>query len=97
MAAAIDEQRAVMGENYWSYNIADNVRSLEAMMTFAHQFGLTREKLDYEDFFHPEAAALEGVLAASESDYASLIRPTGSHGKPREAEEGQLRQSDLRG
>ena len=59
--AAIDEQRAVMGENYWSYNITDNVRSLEAMMTFAHQFGLTREKLDYEDFFHLEAAALEGV------------------------------------
>ena len=61
VAAAIDEQRAVMGENYWSYNIADNVTSLEAMMTFAHQFGLTAEKLDYEDFFHPEAAALEGV------------------------------------
>lgn len=61
VAAAIDEQRAVMGENYWSYNIQDNVRSLEAMMTFAHQFGLTPEKLDYEDFFHPEAAALEGV------------------------------------
>ena len=61
VAAAIDEQRAVMGENYWSYNIADNVRSLEAMMTYAHQFGLTQEKLDYEDFFHPEAAALEGV------------------------------------
>ena len=61
VAAAIDEQRAVMGENYWSYNIHDNVRSLEAMMTFAHQFGLTRERLDYESFFHPEAAALEGV------------------------------------
>ncbi|MDE0030560.1 MAG: hypothetical protein OXU42_14290 [Deltaproteobacteria bacterium] len=61
VAAAIDEQRAVMGENYWSYNIQDNVTSLEAMMTFAHQFGLTQEKLDYEDFFHPEAAALEGV------------------------------------
>ncbi len=61
VAAAIDEQRAVMGENYWSYNVADNVRSLEAMMTFAHQFGLTSERLNYEDFFHPEAAALEGV------------------------------------
>ena len=61
VAAAIDEQRAVMGENYWSYNIQDNVTSLEAMMTFAHQFGLTSERLDYESFFHPEAAALEGV------------------------------------
>ena len=60
VAAAIDEQRAVMGENYWSYNVQDNVRSLETMMTFAHQFGLTSEKLDYESFFHPEAAALKG-------------------------------------
>ena len=61
VAAAIDEQREAMGENYWSYNIHDNVTSLEAMMTFAHQFGLTSERLEYESFFHPEAAALEGV------------------------------------
>jgi len=61
VAAAIDEQRTVMGDNYWSYNVADNVRALEAMMTYAHRFGLTAEKLDYESFFHPEAAALEGV------------------------------------
>ncbi len=61
VAAAIDEQRAVMGENYWSYNIEDNIHSLEAMMTFAHQYGLTTKKLDYTSFFHPEAAALEGA------------------------------------
>lgn len=61
VAAAIDEQRAVMGDDYWSYNVRDNVRSLEAMMEFAHQFGLTPTKLDYRSFFHPEAAALEGV------------------------------------
>lgn len=61
VAAAIDEQRAVMGENYWSYNIGDNVRSLEAMMEFAYQFGLTPEQLAFENFFHPDAAALPGV------------------------------------
>jgi 4,5-dihydroxyphthalate decarboxylase len=61
VAAAIDEQREVMGENYWSYNIADNVLSLKAMMEFGQQFGLTPTKLDYESFFHPEAAALPGV------------------------------------
>lgn len=61
IAAAIDEQRTVMGENYWSYNIRDNVRSLEAMMDYAHRFGLTPTRLDYPGFFHPEAAALEGV------------------------------------
>lgn len=61
VAAAVDEQRAVMGEDYWSYNVRDNVRALEAMMTFAHQFGLTPARLDHESLFHPEAAALEGV------------------------------------
>jgi len=61
VAAAIDEQREVMGDNYWSYNIADNIRSLEAMMEFAHQFGLTPTKLEYKDFFHKDAATLAGV------------------------------------
>jgi hypothetical protein len=30
------------------------------MMQFAHQFGLTPKRLEYESFFHPEAAALPG-------------------------------------
>jgi 4,5-dihydroxyphthalate decarboxylase len=60
-AAMIDEQRAVMGDNYWSYNVADNLRSLEAMMLYAHQFGITPTKLDYQDFLDPEAAALAGA------------------------------------
>ena len=59
-AAAMDEQRSVMGENYWAYNIEDNVTTLEAMMQFAHQFGITPTKLDYESLFHPEAAAHPG-------------------------------------
>ena len=60
-AAMVDEQRAVMGENYWSYNVQDNVRSLEAMMLYAHQFGITSTKLDYQSFLHTEAAALPGA------------------------------------
>jgi 4,5-dihydroxyphthalate decarboxylase len=59
-SAAMAEQRAVMGERYWAYNIEDNTRPLEAMMLYAHQFGLTPRQLDYEGFFHPEAAALPG-------------------------------------
>ena len=60
-AAMIDEQRAVMGENYWAYNVEENAPTLEAMMGFAHQFGITPGKLDYESFFHAEAAALAGL------------------------------------
>lgn len=60
-AALMDEQRAVMGENYWAYNVEENARTLEAMMGFAHEFGVTPTKLDYESLFHPEAFALSGL------------------------------------
>ena len=60
-AALMDEQRAVMGDNYWAYNVENNVRSLEAMMLFAHQLGVTPSKFNYESFLHPEAAALPGA------------------------------------
>jgi 4,5-dihydroxyphthalate decarboxylase len=59
-AAMIDEQRAIMGDNYWAYNVQDNVRSLDAMMLFAYQFGITPTKLDYKSFLDAEAATLPG-------------------------------------
>jgi 4,5-dihydroxyphthalate decarboxylase len=60
-AAAMDDQRAVMGENYWAYNVKDNVRTLESMMTFAHRLGITPNELDYRSLFHAEAAAHPGL------------------------------------
>jgi 4,5-dihydroxyphthalate decarboxylase len=60
-SALLEEQRALMGEDYWAYNVDANRRSLEAMMSFAHTFGVTPARLDYESFFDPEAAALPGV------------------------------------
>jgi 4,5-dihydroxyphthalate decarboxylase len=59
-AAAMAEQRELMGERYWAYNVADNRRSLEAYTEFAQQQGLTPARLDYLSFFDPEAAALPG-------------------------------------
>ena len=59
-AAMMDEQRAVMGENYWPYNVGDNTTSLQAMMDFAHALGVTPERLEYSDFFDADALALEG-------------------------------------
>ena len=61
IAAAVAEQRALMGENYWAYNIANNRTVLEAMTQYAHEQGLSPMRIDYMTFFHPEAAALEGV------------------------------------
>jgi 4,5-dihydroxyphthalate decarboxylase len=60
-AAMVADQRELMGENYWAYNIEKNRRTLEAMTQYAYEQGLSPNKIDYMDFFHPEAAALEGV------------------------------------
>lgn len=60
IASFIDDQRALMGDDYWAYNIHNNVRALEAMMLFAYQMGATPTQLDYMSFFDPGAAALSG-------------------------------------
>jgi 4,5-dihydroxyphthalate decarboxylase len=60
VAAAVDEQRALMGENYWAYNIEDNQRALNAITQFAYEQGLSPSRIDYESFFHPEAARFPG-------------------------------------
>jgi 4,5-dihydroxyphthalate decarboxylase len=60
IAAAVEEQRALMGEHYWPYNIDDNRIALEAVTQFAYEQGLSPEKINYELFFHPEAAVLSG-------------------------------------
>jgi len=58
IAAAIAEQRELMGDNYWAYNIENNRTVLEAMTQYAHEQGLSPTRIDYMTFFHPEAAAL---------------------------------------
>jgi len=61
IAAAVAEQRELMGENYWAYNVANNRTVLEAMTQYAHEQGLSPTRIDYMKFFHPEAASSEGV------------------------------------
>jgi 4,5-dihydroxyphthalate decarboxylase len=61
IAAAVAEQRELMGENYWAYNIENNRTVLEAMTQYAHEQGLSSTRIDYMTFFHPGAAQLPGV------------------------------------
>ena len=60
-AAAVQEQRELMGNSYWAYNIENNRRTLEAMTQFAHEQGLSPTRIAYESFFHPEAAVMPGA------------------------------------
>ena len=59
--ALMDEQRALMGDNYFAYNVEANRRSLDAMTQYSYEQGLTPKKYDYETFFAPEAVALPGM------------------------------------
>jgi 4,5-dihydroxyphthalate decarboxylase len=61
MAAAIAEQRELMGEHYWAYNIENNRTVLEAITQYGYEQGLSPRKIDYTTFFHPEAASLPGA------------------------------------
>ncbi len=61
VAAAVAEQRALMGDNYWAYNIENNRTTLEAMTQFAHDQGLSPNRIDYRTFFHPEAFEFPGA------------------------------------
>lgn len=59
-SAHLEEQRALMGENYWPYNVKDNERPLRAFTQYAYEQGVTPSQLSYDGFFHPDAAALPG-------------------------------------
>jgi 4,5-dihydroxyphthalate decarboxylase len=61
MAAAIAEQRELMGENYWAYNTDNNRTVLEAISQYGYEQGLSPTRIDYMSFFHSEAAALPGT------------------------------------
>jgi 4,5-dihydroxyphthalate decarboxylase len=60
IAAAVAEQRELMGDNYWAYNIENNRTVLDALTQYAHEQGLSPMRIDYMKFFHPEAAELAG-------------------------------------
>ena len=54
----LDEQRALMGDRYFSHDIAHNTVALNAMMRFAHEQWLTSRLVGFEELFDPRAAAL---------------------------------------
>jgi len=56
----LEEQRQLMGRDYWAYNVENNRRPLEAMMDFAYEQGITPERRSVDTLFVPEAAALPG-------------------------------------
>jgi len=54
----LEETRAVMGENYWSYGIPSNRKTLETLFQYSYEQGLAKRKLTTVELFHPSTAEL---------------------------------------
>jgi 4,5-dihydroxyphthalate decarboxylase len=59
--ALLAEQRALMGPNYWPYNVADNRHVLETIVSFAHEQGLIPRPIPADDLFVPETVTAPGA------------------------------------
>ncbi|MFC1580613.1 ABC transporter substrate-binding protein [Thermodesulfobacteriota bacterium] len=53
-----EETRALMGKNYYSYGIAPNRKTLEALFRYSYQQGLCSRELTIEDLFEPSSLVL---------------------------------------
>ena len=54
----LEQQRAIMGEHYFSYEVERNETSLDAMLRFAHEQWLTPRLVARDNLFDPTVAAL---------------------------------------
>jgi 4,5-dihydroxyphthalate decarboxylase len=48
-----EETRQLMGDDYWRYGIEANRKELEAVMRYTYEQGLVKERIVFEQLFHP--------------------------------------------
>lgn len=51
LPSAVDETRRIFGNDFWSYGMNANRPTLEKMVTYAHQQGLSPRRLSIEELF----------------------------------------------
>jgi 4,5-dihydroxyphthalate decarboxylase len=49
----LSEARALMGEDFWSYGVAANRKTLETFLHHHHSQGLSPRLVMVEEMFHP--------------------------------------------
>jgi 4,5-dihydroxyphthalate decarboxylase len=55
LTAHVEETRALMGNDYWSYGFARNRDTLATFLRYHHEQGLSKRLLTPEELFAPEA------------------------------------------
>jgi 4,5-dihydroxyphthalate decarboxylase len=61
MEAEAAATRALMGNDYWRYGIADCRHEIEVMARYAHEQGLTGRRLTAEELFAPSTFAMSKI------------------------------------
>ena len=65
----IDEDRALLGDDWWPYGIQRNRSAIDVVLRYHHEQGLTKRRLTIEDVFFPDLLDTQAKLLAP--------RPTG--------------------
>jgi 4,5-dihydroxyphthalate decarboxylase len=52
---AVEEAKALMGEDYWSYGLEANAETLSTFLRYHHEQGLSRRRYEPKELFAPEA------------------------------------------
>ena len=60
VAAEWEATKALMGNDYWPYGVAENAADLEALCRYSHEQHLSSKRLDIGDLFVPETVGLAG-------------------------------------
>ena len=54
LSKLVDEDRSLLGEDWWPYGMAANRKAVDAVLRYHHEQGLTKRRLACEDIFLPE-------------------------------------------
>jgi len=61
LEAETNATKAIMGEDFWKYGVAENLREIEALTQYAHEQGLADRKVKVEELFHPSTFEISRV------------------------------------
>ena len=58
MTQELEDTRALMGDDYWTYGVQPNQKELELVMRYTYEQGLVKELREFEELFHPSTLEL---------------------------------------
>jgi len=51
VGAELDATRALLGDDFWPYGVAENAKEIETLIRYSHEQGLTERRLTVEELF----------------------------------------------